>query len=98
MTLTEFLKNSNTAFVKPTQRLNGLNFRTAEGKLTATILMENPPETEGDILTWVKEHLEWNVTTQEDNSIIRVSKPRVIDYGMSLDSLFNTPVKSKAKA
>ena len=98
MTLAEFLQNSNTAFVKPTARQNGLNFRTEDGRITATVLVEDCPE-ESEILAWVKARLNHTVRTSPGSNIISINAP--VEKGVSLAGLFDEPKaasKKKVKA
>lgn len=103
MNFSDFLRDNQVAFVKPTANNNGLNFRTADGRLVATTLIPEVPAEE-DILDWVKERFTWDCNVQESQSgniILRVSKPRVVDYGTSLAGLFESPKatsKRKVKA
>lgn len=90
MTFSEFLRDNGVAFVKPTNSGNGLNFRTQEGKLVGTMLLNEIPAEEG-ILNWIKERLQYDCNTQETQSgniMLRISKPRVVDHGLSLAGLF----------
>lgn len=100
MTLREFFSQNNVAFVKPTANNNGLNFRTQEGRLVGTTLIPEVPA-EGEILGWVKERLGWDCNVQETQSgniMLRISKPRVVDHGLSLAGLFDEPkTTSKSK-
>lgn len=100
MTLREFFSQNNVAFVKPTANNNGLNFRTQEGRLVGTTLISEVP-VEDEILAWVKERLTWNCNIQETESgniMLRISKPRVVDYGLNLAGLFeDEPAKSSKK-
>lgn len=98
MNFQDFLRENQVAFVKPTANNNGLNFRTQEGRLVGTTLIPEVPA-EDEILGWIKERLTWNCNVQETESgniMLRISKPRVVDYGLNLSGLFDEPaVKGK---
>lgn len=96
MTLSEFLRSNSASFVKPTANNNGLNFRTSEGKVVATLLMQEPPIEDKEILSWVKDHLNFNVRTSANSNIISIQAP--VDKGVSLDLLFEEAPVSKKKA
>lgn len=94
MTFSEFLRENNVSFVKATQKGTGLNLRTSEGSLVATIMTSVP----ADILAWVKERLEFTATisaTDSGNTMLRLAAPVVVDYGESLESLFAAPATGK---
>ena len=94
MTFSEFLSQNSASFVKPTANLNGLNFRNAENRVVATVLVENCPQSETEIFQWIKERMNYTVSVNAGNSIIRLNAP--VDKGFSLNSLFATPAKSKS--
>lgn len=94
MNFSEFLRENNVSFVKATQKGTGLNLRTSEGTLVATIMTPVPE----NILAWVKDRFEYTATinqTPSGNVMLRLSAPVVVDHGESLESLFNAPEKSK---
>ena len=95
MNFQSFLKENNVAFIKATQKGTGLNLRTAEGTLVATIMTPIPE----NILGWVKERLDFTATvstTDSGNVMLRLAAPVVVDYGESLAGLWDEP-KALAK-
>lgn len=96
MTFSEYLRSNSASYVKPTANLNGLNFRTAEGKVVGTILMQEPPTEEGEILAWVKSNLNHTVRTSTGSNIISLQAP--VDKGFELSGLWDeVPAKAKRK-
>lgn len=94
MTFSEYLRSNSASYVKPTANLNGLNFRTSEGKVIGTILMQEPPTEESEILAWVKSNLNHNVRASAGSNIISLQAP--VDKGFELTSLWDEPeVKGK---
>ena len=93
MTFQEFLSTNAASFVKPTANLNGLNFRNAENRVVATVLVEDCPQSETEIFSWIKERMNYTVSVNAGNSIIRLNAP--VDKGFSLDSLFAAPATGK---
>lgn len=85
MTFSEFLRTNGGAFIKATANNNGLNVRNTEGQVIATILMTEVP-LEDEVLAWVKSRLNYTVSTNSQNAIIRLNAP--VEKGQSIASLW----------
>lgn len=95
MTFSEYLRSNAASYVKPTANSNGLNFRTSEGKVVGTILMQEPPTEESEILDWVKSNLNHNVRTSVGSNIISLQAP--VDKGFELAGLWDEPAAKSSK-
>lgn len=94
MTFSEFLRSNGGAFIKATANHNGLNVRNAEGQVVATILMTEVPE-EDEVLAWVKARLNYTVSTNSQNQIIKLNAP--VDKGVALAGLFEDEVPTESR-
>lgn len=95
MTLREFLTNNGASFVKPTQKLTGLNFRNADNKIVCTVLTDNCPEDETGCFQFIRDHANFNVVEQAGSNIIRLSAP--VDKGFEMAGLWDEPKQVSRK-